>query len=951
GFVTDTVLKSGTNQWHGSLFEYNRIQALAANSFFSNRSGTKDALVRNQFGGSVGGPIVKDKTFFYFTTEIHRRRQGTPLTADTVTPDFLNFVNTGEFENFVENDPGGICNNPALYDAHFGAGAGVVAAPCPGAFAQSATLGPIFQNLLSSQASRFPLCVPGSASCPSSGLVFNGFGPWDGPNANDSTVPFAGVTYPVPVMGLQTIAQPDKLDQTRYSVKFDHKLGNNDQINVAYLYDNADETTAFGGGQSFIGPDISVHGRAQNAGVTWSHTFSPTVLNQARMSYVRHTALFPADPSAFAGGIPALFTAFDPLGEGFGNASNLPQFFIENEFVYKDDLSVTKGKHNFKSGAEYRRTRNGSDFEADHFGNFAAYTVQDLVTDMRFNDNADAAVFTNLVGEPYAYYGSWFYAEAAIDPTKHPATRPNSVRGFRANEVAAYFQDDWRILPRLTLNLGVRWEYFGPPHNFQPNIDSNFYTGAPLTPILCGTPPAPCTNPFLPVGNPALASFATGTLQVKNSDIWHKDTNNWGPRFGFAYDTFGNQKLVIRGGAGVAYDRMYNNIFENIRFNPPFFCFCNFGAFINGVPGGGIETPGVYAVPFNNQAAFNDPTILPVLPKTSPRAIDQNLVTAYYEQANFGFQYEFMKDFVLETNYVGTWGRKLLGIINLNTFPGRSGAGFSSARPNPLVNNINLRTNGFASNYNALQVTLRKNYSHGLQLDANYTYAKALDQISDAFTPRGVAANLNPSDSLNTHLDYGPADFNVKHRFVFSFNYDLPLFKGNRWLGGWSTSGIATLQGGVPFSLTDSSTSYDLNRNGTFNDRISYIGTGSITHALTGGSAANGFFDTTLFAPTVCPASVNDGRWCEGQAVGQSNRNPLIGPSFQNVDFGVAKKFKITESAAIQFQANFFNLFNRTNFNLPNGDINNSNFGLSTSTLAPGAGGARVTQLALRFDF
>ena len=940
GFVTDTVLKSGTNQWHGSLFEYNRIQALAANSFFSNRSGVKDSLVRNQFGGSVGGAIVKDKTFFYFTTEIHRRRQATPLSADAVTPDFLKFVDSGGLEQFAEGT-GPYAGQGLCFD--------LTGASCPGKFADSATLGPVFKNLIATQ--NFPLCVPGSSSCNDSSTFTSAtFGNADAnaclARAKRAINPIPckpGLTnyYPFTTFGLLTVPQPDQLNQTRYTGKFDHKLSNNDQLNVAYLYDNADETTALNGGSSFFGPDLTSHGRAQNAGVTWSHTFSPTVLNQARVSYVRHTGDFPADPKAFAAGIPALFTAFDPGGNSLGNASNLPQFFTENEFVYKDDLSVTKGKHNFKGGGQYSRTRNQSDFQADKFGVFSAYTIQDLATDFKYSDNADFAFY----GAPY--YGSWFYAEAAIDPSKHPATVAHTARGFRANEVAAYFQDDWRILPRLTVNLGVRWEYFGPPHNFQKNLDSNFYSGVPITPLVTTS-----NNPFMPVNNPVVAAFSTGTLQIKNSDIWHKDTNNWAPRFGFAYDAFGNQKLVIRGGAGIAYDRMYNNIFENIRFNPPFFCFCNFGAFINGTAGGAIDTPGVYAVPFHNQAAFNDPNILPVLPKTSPRAVDQNLVTAYYEQANFGFQYELRKDFVLETNYVGTWGRKLLGVINLNTFDGRTaGAGFNSTRVNPAVNNINLRTNGFNSNYNALQVTLRKSYSYGLQFQANYTYAKALDEISDTFTPRGVALNLNPQNSLNTGLDYGPADFNVKHRFVFSTNYDLPFFKSNRWLGGWSASGIVTLQGGVPFSLTDGSTGYDLNKNGTFNDRISYIGPGSITHALTGRSAADGFFDPAQFAPTVCPGNVNGGLWCDGPAVGQTLRNTLIGPTFQNVDLGIAKKFKITESAAIQFQANFFNLFNRANFNLPQGDFNNTNFGLSTSTLAPGAGGARVTQLALRFDF
>jgi hypothetical protein len=925
GFVTDTVLRSGTNQWHGSLYEYNRVQALAANSFFSNRAGQKDSLVRNQFGGSVGGPVVKDKTFFFFTAEWHRRRQNSPLSANSTTPDFLNFVDSGAFETFMESDPNGFCFQ-------------FTGVACPGGFPDAATLGPIFSGTLRNQ--PFPLCVPGAANCDSASLTNIGQSLYTG-----------GMNYPVPVYGLVTVAQPDKLDQTRYTGKVDHKLSTNDQINGTFLYDNADETIAWAGADTTIGPPLPIHGRAMNAGITWSHTFSPTVLNQFRAAYVRHTGNFPGDPSAGAAGLPSIVTAFDSFAVGFGNASNLPQFFTENQFQYKDDLSVTKGKHNFKGGGEYRRTRNGSSFDAAFNGLFLPYGIEDLVTDMKFSDNADFAYFG------YPAYGSWFYAEASVDPTKNPPTRPVYYRGYRANEVGAYIQDDWRIHPRLTLNLGVRWEYFGPPHNFQSGIDSNFYTGVPVTPFLCSG--LPCSNPFMPVNNTVIAAVATGTTQVKDHNIWNKDLNNWAPRVGFAWDMFGNQKFVVRGGGGIAYDRMYNNIFENIRFNPPFFCFCNFGTFVNGVPGGGNETPGIYTVPFTSTAEFANPANFPggALPKATPRAIDQNLVTAYYEQANFGFQYELGKDFVLETNYVGTFGHKLIGIINLNTFPGRSGAGFSSARPNSTLSSINFRANAFSSNYHALQATLRKRFTNGLQFNANYTYAKALDELSDTFGPR--AQGTNPQDSMNIPLDYGPADFDIRHRLVGSYSYDLPFFKGNRWIGGWTVSGIFSASSGPPFSVYNSA--IDANHNGTFNDRAAFKAGFNSENVIVGaGHPADGYLVQTdpntginpafgtlgVTGEIACPASVNLGLWCEGRSVGQTDRNAIRGPGYIDVDFGVAKRFKITETAGIQFQANFFNLANHPNFRLPDGNLNSGTFGSSTATRDP-----RITQLALRFDF
>jgi len=918
GFVTDTVLKSGTNQWHGSLFEYNRIQALAANSWFDSRSNSVDHLVRNQFGGSFGGPIVKDKSFFFFTVEGHKVRSSSPLSGPVMTSSFVNFVNSGAFETFQESDPAGVCVS-------------VFGAACPGAFGPtttpvatpgSSTLGHVFSTLQNGQ--HMPLCVPGSPSCLASSLTNIGQGLYT-----------AGLVYPVDVYGQVTVSAPATLNQWRYSGKVDQNIGNKDRINAAYLYDNQDSDFAYEGGDNgafCCGPNEPVHARAQNAGVTWLHTFSPTVLNQARMAYVRHTSNFPGDPTV--AGFPSVQVAFDEPLFAYGNSSSLPQFFTENEFQYRDDLSVTKGKHNLKGGGEYSRTRNGSRFEAIRNGYFLPNSVEDLVTDMRFDDQADA-----VAGQTN---GSIFEAEASINPVT--SQLPDFYRGYRANEVAFYVQDDWRATTRLTLNLGVRWEYFGPPHNYKPGIDSNFYTGVPIVPFTGSG------NPFMPVTNPFYAGIATGVAQQRNHDIWNKDLNNFGPRLGFAWDVMGNQKFVARGGYGIGYDRMYNNIFENIRFNPPFFAFSLIGAAINGNPIGGLYTPGLYSAPFTSTAAFGGSELTPSL-----RAMDQNLVTAYYEQANLGFEYQIGKDMVLESNYVGTFGHKLLGVLGDNTFDGKQSAGFPHTPINPIYSNISFRTNCCNSNYSGFQTTLRKRFTSGLQFNVNYTYSKALDDISDTFTTKNASANAYPTDSMNPKFDYGPADFDARHRLVGSFTYELPFAKTNRWLGGWSTTGIVTAQSGSNFSISSPGT--DSNKDAQLNDRASWLGGGPITNSINHkDSPANGYLVTSGWAmPNTaalpCPASQNLGLWCEGPSVFQMRRNALVGPRFFDTDFGVGKSFKITESSKLTFQANLFNIFNHPNFTAIDTDPISSTFGQATATYQPGQGGARVTQLALRFDF
>jgi len=919
GYVTDTVLKSGTNTWHGSLFEYNRVQALAANSFFSNFAGIQDRLTRNQFGGSVGGPIVKDKTFFYFTMEAHRLRTASPLSANTTTTDFLDFVNTGKFASFQESDPNGVCMQ-------------FTGSACPGMFstsapiASNATLGAQFTKMQAAEG--LPFCTSGQANCANFSNIGQG-------------LYTSGLNYPVPVYATINVPQPSPTNQMRYAAKVDHKIGTNDQLSGSYLYDNADSNVAFGGNNA-MGPNLPVHGRSQNAGISWSHTFSPTILNQARFSYVRHTGNFPGDPRV--SGFPDVLSALDSPNIGYGNADNLPQFFTENEFIWKDDVSITKGKHNIKTGAEFSRTRNGSSFDVEKNGYVYPMDIEDLVTDASFTNNLEYG----LVGSQV--FGSLLEAGASINP--YTGQLPVYYRGFRANEAAAYVQDDWRIHPRLTLNVGVRWEYFGPPHNYQQYLDSNFSIGSTNVPIT-----NPGTNPFYPTNNPWYAGIATGRFQIKNN-LWQKDLDNWSPRLGFSYDALGNQKVVVRGGFGISYDRTYNNIFENIRLNPPYFALALQGSSLIGFSNiDPTATAELYQAPFTG----TQPVFCPALPcptlTPSTRAMAQNLETAYYEQAHFGVQYELAKDFVFESNYVGTFGRKLLAILGAGTYDGRTVSGYSHSLVNPNYGRISYRDNCCTSNYHGLQTSLRKRFSSGLQFSANYTYAKVLDDVSDTLAEKiGGTAHGYPMDPTNPKADYGPADFDVRHRIVADFVYDLPFAKSSRWIGGWNLAGIVSWQTGAPFSVYSSST--DSNKDGELTDRSSYIGPGKITNAyITSGEPWRGYLNPADFAQAntaalPCPASVNMGLWCEGPSVGQMGRNTLNGPHYFNTDFSVKKGFKLTERAKLEFQANFFNIWNHPNFLIPDNNIVDATLGKSLGTFNnTQSGGPRITQLALRLDF
>jgi Carboxypeptidase regulatory-like domain/TonB dependent receptor len=941
GFVTDTVLKSGTDKFHGSLFEYNRIEALAANDTFTNAAQQKDHLVRNQFGGSFGGPIIKNKWFFFGAYEGHRRVQSSPISTSGLTPGFLNFVKSGAFETFMESSPAGFCM------VNF-------KAACPGGFSQSATLGPIFTKLLGSQpfplAQSTPACnaaAPNGDPCAAQGAFTGG------------ALEGAALTYPVAEFGPLTVSDPNTFFQHRVSFKSDYKFSEKDSLSGTFQFTTQDTKDEFNGGGNPIGPASDNPSVNALLGLTWTHSFTPTTLNQFRASYLRHRLDFPNPPGT--AGVPEIFTAFDSLGVGFGNTSALPQLFTDNEFQYKDDMSVVKGKHTFKFGGEYRRIRNGSSFDNAKNGVFIPYSAEELLTDGFFGDVADKMLNGGTV------FGSMFEAVASLNPLT--GGFPEYYRGYRANEYAFYAQDDWKIAPRFTLNVGLRYEYFGPPHNFQKGLDSNIFFGSPLTPIpqpfpACTptTATSKCDNPFLPVSNTLAAAEAGARAIQVNQNIWAKDTNNFAPRLGFAWDVFGTQKLVLRGGGGIFYDRIYNNVFENIRFNPPFFDVATLGALVTGVPVGNFATPGLYAVPFTNTKTF-----LPFAPVPSGRHIDQNLQTPYTQQANFGVQYGLAKDLVLEVNGTYTGGRKLIGVFDINTYPGRLAcngsvksqntlctaafnageipkATFTTQRINTTLASDNFRTNAFGSSYYGMQVSVIKRFGKGLQFNSNYTYSHAIDTLSDAFNS-GHGQVDGPTNPYDIALDKGNADFDIRHRFVTSSYYELPFLKQNRWIGGWSASGILSVQGGVPIAILNGTNATNTNRSGPGGANVVVDRPVITGNPYTGKSPMDGFLNPSAFSAYVCPPSVNFGLYCNSP----TGRNTLRGPAFVNTDFGVAKKFPVTEWMTLQFQANFFNLFNHTNYDVPVGNVfgNIAEFGKSVSDI----NGPRVTQLALRLDF
>ncbi len=951
GGNVNAILKSGTRELHGDVYEYFRNDVLNANEFFLNAGAQKRPVVKqNIFGGSFGGPFVKEKLGFFF----------------------VNYQGTRQRSGL---SPGTEISNPGLPVLP----ADRSDASISQAFFGNATtaIDPVVHALLNFQSNQF-------------GASTGGFLIPSIPGTPGQTAPF-------------TLSKPGKYTDDQFTTSWDREFrGGTDKISARFFFSQAESFLPFGAGdlQESLGStlsssiqstalnfpyDLPVRTRFFSIGET--HLFSPTLVNDFRFGFVRISNDLTNVPPVTASDLgiqrptnnaTTSIYKFVLASTGFeiGPTPAADQFQNQNNYNFVDTLSWVKGAHVFRFGGEYTRVNLDKAFPQVFNGElFFTNTAADPANSIpAFTD------FQNfLQGSPQFSFGGGGV----------------STHAYRTNDFAFFGQDDWKARRNITLNLGLRVEGLGAFHDNKCHIGN-------LDPVLANSG----QYPFIYGG--CVKGLGVAGLAPTGSNTTYKNdyATGLGPRLGFAWDVFGRHDTTVRGGYGIYFVREDVGSVDQLSFNPPFLPV----AFGGGGPGSlsNFFLTGNNALP---QAGVLDPNFVPCLGALTGFVNNDTTQAANYacasgspgvvpsqflfgltvprhfqapntQQWNLTVQRALGKQWVLELGYVGTHAvhlretrtsiqAALASATNPIQLTAADGTPFTITE-NTIANGPARSNNAGINGYNGFQLFADDAYSHYHSLQATmsrrwgagyfqgaYTFSRSTDATSTGNTAFNSAFN----DESTLNGSRGLSDFDRPHRLSVSYRYDLPFFSDEQgWkhvaLSGWAVSGITILQSGGPFSVTDSGAGTAFLGPGLTPGTLGgeLASGGSIGAGLTSGSISdrvnNGYLNPANFttAPALDAALGGDG---VVTAFGNLGRNIYRGPHQQNWDFSLIKNFKITERQQLRFTTDFFNIWNHANFGNPSiNDVEtislpNSPFGKIFSTV----GTPRLIQFSLRYAF
>lgn len=867
GSTTNIVTKSGTNDFHGSAWEFFRNNALDAKSFFAD---SVEPLRQNQFGGTFGGPIKKDRTFFFLYYEGFRNSQG--ATARTTVPSLQE--RTGNFGDLCTSgfDTNGICQdsnpNHQLINEFSGE-------PIP--YNQLPFINPISQNLL----------------------------------------PY----YPEPNQGqfgyVATLMGNANNDQ--FGVRVDQYVSAHDQMQFRYSFSQGDLLSPVStAGANVPGFPVGQNQRSQNFVAQETHTFSPTLVGIARFSFLRNKLLFNehlngTDPASLGFEYqPTLEEAIGPPFIQVGGYASIgdpitgPRNTYQNSWDFSGSLTWIKGRHEFKFGGGY---------QYDQINVTQGIATNGFFVFSTFPVNNSMASF--LFGQPV------FFLQGGGDFT----------RGLRGQSWDLFAQDTFKVTRELTINYGLRYDV-PSPYTEVKNRQNLWIPGRQS--VVFPTAPEGLLYP----GDPGVPGGLIPTQRT-----------GFAPRVGLAWDIKGDGRWLVTSAYGIFYDPYYTGVGGPLQTPisaPPY-----------------LQTPQIqlpnFADPYNGENPFNGQFAQPMTLLT----LNPNLRLPYAQDWNLTLQRAFGKDWLTSVGYIGTKGTKLPRFIEGNpavydpNLTPTENANFTDQRrlysgctvedpTAPCAYSSAGEIAGISnSTYNALQASLQKRFSHGVSFLASYTYSKTLDDVS-TFNITGSASqstageNDLAQDPFNLAAEHGRSMFDARHRFVISYQWNLPWYSHpDNWyghiLGNWMVNGITTFMSNTPFTVYDST---DVSLQGSAPEISGFPANrpNLVGNPNSGPHTPNQWFNLSAFQQL-------DPNTQAGQ-FGSAGRNVVNGPAYQQWDFSAIKMIPIKETMNLQFRAEFFNIFNNVNFLLPDNDISSPTFG-AIKAARPG----RIIQFALKFAF
>ena len=929
GANVDLVSRSGADQFHGSAWEFVRNNLFNANDFFSKLDGQpRPDLKQNEFGGSLGGPVQRNRLFFFGAYQGLTEVNGLGDEQNPILPLLTSDRSAAKLG--AQFCPAGHLDAQGQTASGYLTQAGGTQVACDGS-----NINPVALAILNAKLPN------GSYAVPSPQSVL----PASGPDASDQ----------VP-MGQSTYAIPAHYREDQFTVNLDQVLTPKNTLAGRFFWSRAPTDEPFSPNAANV-PGWGTNELSRNTMFVLAdtHVFSSSLVNIARFGYLRYDGVSqvanPLTASAIGEGTPtgAIGAALHAPGlsvGGFtiGDAGTPAEWQVTNSFVWQDTVALTRGRNDLRFGAEIKRHQVDEN---------QPQQVDGLLIIADFDDF--------LLGESAAQNQSPF---GLSNVTTSIAGGGIFRRDERYNDFAGFAQDDIRLTPRLTLNAGLRYEIFGAPSEIHGRL-SNF------NPNIAQAGPISATGTYTGFTLPSnfKGSLPGGVARTPFSTLYKTPWGDVGPRLGFVWQFTQRPLVVLRGGYGLYFDRHSGNLAEQTLAQLPFATL----QFVAGSPNGAATLQSPFVPLIAPQSSY--PQFQPRTPVSTPfiEGTNPNMLDPRTQEYDLNVQYALSHGYLLEVGYVGTQSTHRSGQVEfdqaalasptspVNGQTSNSIANVPARMPIQGVSEGSLFTDSvFVANYNALQVSARRQMSAGLQLQASYTWSKNLDEVNGESGTDLFELQLPTNNQHNLRgSSYGPAGDDRDQRLVVSFDWAAP-----RWtmgpplarfvLSGWQFSGVGLMQSGIPLSVFDPNAAsvYGLLSSQA---RAERAGGNPRTHGSLYSRVINGYLDPSAF--TRAPEAPF-GTSLADQDFGNSGVGFVRGPGQHNVDAAVERSFPLTETSAVHFRTEFFNLTNTPQFGNPNttlgyGDptqvnpVASPSFGRIASTVT----NPRIIQFALRYLF